>query len=94
MPHSIVDDNLLIDTGNYFWCSGHLGAIPVTEQSANKKYCNFCLSVISETDTVGKQAATKVRTPILAVKSPPPTVLTLAMPNSTPSVKKRDVKRK
>lgn len=86
---SIILDNQLIADGTHFWCKGHSSAVPITEQSANKKFCKFCLSVISEKDTAGKPRDRQE-----SPKSPNLTVLTLTMPNSTPSVKRRGVKRK
>lgn len=37
----IENDSLLIETGNSFFCRGHLGAVPVEKQK-NEKYCVDC----------------------------------------------------
>ena len=40
-------DNRLIAGGNYFWCSGHLSAVPVAERSTDdSRYCCQCYAVI------------------------------------------------
>jgi hypothetical protein len=40
-------ENKLIASGTHFWCSGHLGAIPVGEQSADPRYCRACFDLLS-----------------------------------------------
>ena len=39
---NIAEEMALIGKGTHFWCSGHLGAMPVIEQSTNKHYCQRC----------------------------------------------------
>ena len=39
-------DRALIDEGGYFFCRGHLTAVPIETQSRRPKYCVDCLSII------------------------------------------------
>jgi hypothetical protein len=43
----IVHDKQLIVTGTHFWCSGHLGAVPVGERSEYSRYCRFCFDLMA-----------------------------------------------
>jgi hypothetical protein len=40
-------ENELIASGTHFWCSGHLGAVPVGERSTDQRYCRACFDLLS-----------------------------------------------
>jgi hypothetical protein len=67
---NIKTDNELIAVGTHFWCSGHLGAIAVGEQSADPRYCRACFDLLSaevkilkETHQFNKSASWLPKTP-------------------------------
>ncbi len=37
-----------IATGDYFWCSGHLSAVPIAERSDDTRYCQRCFKSLSD----------------------------------------------
>ena len=43
-----TEENELIATGAYFWCSGHLSVCPVTERSPDPRYCRGCYDFLKE----------------------------------------------
>lgn len=44
---NIVHDNELIASGKYFWCTGHLGAVLLDEQSPDSRYCRVCFDLLN-----------------------------------------------
>jgi hypothetical protein len=44
---NIRDDNEKIKTGQYFWCSTHLGVMLVADQSPDPRYCQFCYDLLN-----------------------------------------------
>lgn len=52
---NIKRDNELIASGSHFWCSGHLSAVPVGEQSPDSRYCNFCYELLNNEVKVLKE---------------------------------------
>jgi len=39
-------DRGLIESGKYFYCKGHLCAVPIENQSQNLDYCSDCLEAM------------------------------------------------
>ncbi|MBN1189577.1 MAG: hypothetical protein JXA46_07490 [Dehalococcoidales bacterium] len=35
-----------IESGEYFWCKGHIGAVPINEISPDRRYCLDCYNVL------------------------------------------------
>jgi hypothetical protein len=44
----ITRDRMLVDKGSHIFCQGHLGAVPIEEQSRNPKYCKDCYRSLRE----------------------------------------------
>ncbi len=43
----IKTDLTLIAAGTHFWCSGHLSAVPIAEQSSDPRYCVACFNLLT-----------------------------------------------
>jgi hypothetical protein len=39
-------DDKLFAAGTHFYCHGHLTAVPISEQSANHRYCKTCYQIL------------------------------------------------
>jgi hypothetical protein len=52
---SIKKELELIAAGTHFWCTGHLGAVPVSEKSEDPRYCRFCFNLLTEEVKVLKE---------------------------------------
>jgi hypothetical protein len=75
---NIKMDNSLIAADTHFWCSGHLGAIPVGEQSADPRYCRACFDLLSaevkilkETHQFNKKRHGSRKRPLITLQRPP-----------------------
>ncbi len=88
---NVARDMELIAKGSHFWCSGHLGAVSVDEQSVDSRYCRQCFEFLLGEAKLLKGTARPAWIPkINADKAPETRQKAPAPPVSVPEIHGRE----